>query len=229
MAKLNKNEALVSLRVLDGLELSPDYPDIGFFEIDRRVFAEQYDSLSESELGSSRLSVQWFHRNPSIYTVLLSGDKAVGYCNTMPLREDVFESLMNGTLADGEISAQMIERFDRAGPYRVFCCGVAILEDYRLGGLALRMMLAAIVSKYRTLAERGCWISDLAAVAWTEEGRALCEGLGLQLVRAHQAHGDVYHARVVNVIGSPRRSVLSRLARTYKDRGLIPARECHQL
>jgi hypothetical protein len=217
MAKLNKNDLLASLRVLDGSELSPGYKDIGFFEVDRRVFAKQYDTLSEYELGSSRLSMQWFQRNPSIYTVLMSGDKVVGYCNIMPLCEGAFESLMNGALADGEISAQMIERFDFAGPYRVYCCGVAILGEYRLGGLALRMMLTAIVSKYRALAARGCWISDLSAVAWNEQGRALCEGLGLQLVRAHEAHGDVYHARVASEASSPRRSVLRRLARTYEN------------
>lgn len=210
-------KSLSSLRAVDGTELPLEYPDIGFFDIDRRVFADQYAVLSPSELGSETLSRQWFERNPSIYTVLMSGDNVVGYCNTMPLRESGFDALMAGTLADGEITVEMIERFDHPGSYRLFCCGVAILEEYRFGGVALRLLLSALYAKFQRLAEQGCCISDIAAVAWTEQGSSLCQGLGLTFVRAHGAHGDVYHTSLLSASEVGRGSVLRRLARTYQD------------
>ena len=61
-----------SLRAIEGAELPADYPDIGFFEVDRRVFAHHYKTLTPNELGSSNLSIEWYRRNPLIYTVLLS-------------------------------------------------------------------------------------------------------------------------------------------------------------
>jgi hypothetical protein len=150
----------------------------------------------------------------------MSEEKVVGYCNVMPLRESAFESLKNGTLADGEITAEMIETFDCPGSYKVFCCGVAILEEYRCGGLALRMMLSALLRKFQALAKRGGRISEIAAVAWTGEGRALCEGLGLQLLCPHDAHGDVYCARLLDPTDTQRGAVLRRLAGVYKTQKL---------
>jgi len=205
--------------VIDGSELSPSYHDIGFFDIDRRVFREQYSSLSEVELGSSRLSLAWYQRNPSIYTVLLAGDQVVGYCNTMPLKEAAFNALVRGELGDGEIEPDMIELFDAPGNYRVFCCGIAILEEYRSRGLALRTLLMTLFHKFAALADSGCWISEIAAVAWTADGRELCEGCGLRRVSSHEAYGDVYYAKVGEELASRRETLSRRLGLMYQRRG----------
>ena len=71
-------------RTIDGSELPAECADVGFFDIDRQVFAEQYVTLSQIELGTQFLSKKWYSRNPSIYTVLMSGEDIVGYHNTIP-------------------------------------------------------------------------------------------------------------------------------------------------
>lgn len=209
------------LRAIDGAELPADYGDIGFFDVDRAVFPEQYETLSEEELGSSILSSEWYRRNPHIYTVLMAGDRVVGYCNAMPLRKEAFDSMMEGRIADGEISPEMIEPLDRPGEYYVFCCGVAILPEYRRQGMALRLLLSALSAKWSSFAERGCLIAEIAGVAWTDDGRAMCEGFGMRLLRRHEAFGDVYHARIKDALTSSRRSPLRRLGELYVSRGLI--------
>jgi hypothetical protein len=209
------------LRAIDGADLPADYPDIGFFEVDRKVFPEQYKTLSADELGSSRVSVEWYRRNPHIYTVLLLDDTVVGYCNVMPLREDAFRAIIDGKLPDGKIVAEMIETLDRPGRYRLFCCGVAILERCRFRGLGLRTLVAALYRKWDALADRGCFISEIAGVAWSDDGRAMCEGFGLHLLRRHEAFGDVYHADVAKAVGGGRRTPVSRLRELYLSRGLM--------
>jgi hypothetical protein len=209
------------LRAIDGADLPADYPDIGFFEVDRKVFPDQYETLSAQELGSSRLSLEWYRRNPHIYTVLLSGDTVVGYCNAMPLREDAFHAMLEGKLADGKIEAEMIETLERPGRYRLFCCGVAILEQYRHRGVALRTLLSALYRTWSASADRGCVISEIAGVAWSEDGRAMCEGFGLQLLRRHEAFGDVYHTTVADAVENGRRTPVRRLGELYLSRGLM--------
>jgi len=209
------------LRAIDGAELPSGYPDIGFFEVDRKVFQKQYETLSADELGSSVLSAEWYRRNPHIYTVLLSGDTVVGYCNAMPLREDAFRAILVGKLADGEIMPDMIETLDRPGSYRLFCCGVAILKECRHRGMALRTLLSALYRKWEALADRGCVITELAGVAWSEDGRSMCEGFGLRPLRRHEAFGDVYHGVVADALASGRRCHLRRLGELYLSRGLI--------
>jgi hypothetical protein len=209
------------LHAIDGAELSPDYPDIGFFRVDRRVFPDEYKELTENELGSSSLSREWYARNPSIYTVLLSGSEVVGYCNLMPLEDAVYQQILDGSLTDGQISPRMVRSFDRPGAYKVFCCGVGIVEEYRRGGSGLRDLLRGVWRRWAELADRGCYVSELAGVAWSEDGRALCEGLRLHHLRKHSRYGDVYCARTVDGARIPSGSILRRLYELYRTKGIL--------
>jgi hypothetical protein len=209
------------LRAIDGAELPPDYADIGFFSVDRRVFPAEYRDLTENELGSSSLSREWYARNPSIYTVLLCGNEVVGYCNLMPLEEAAYQQILDGTLADGQISPDMVRAFDRPGQYKVFCCGVGIVEEYRRKGAGLRALLRGVWDRWSALAERGCYLSELAAVAWTESGRELCEGLRLHHICKHALYGDVYRTRIIDGGRLPAGPMLRRLHELYRAKGIL--------
>ena len=190
MNRTSRSQPTSSLRAIDGSELPSNFPDIGFFDVDRRVFRAEYETLTASELGSTILSRAWYVRNPSIYSILLCGDEVVGYCNFMPLEEVAYQQILAGELADGEISPDMVRSFDSPGPYKVFCCGIAVVEEYRRGGIGLRVLLREVWKKWVSLADCGCYLSDLAGVAWSNDGRALCEGLQLQRIRRHESYGE---------------------------------------
>jgi hypothetical protein len=221
MSQCSCSHPISPLRVIDGAELPTDFADIGFFEVDRRVFPGEYEELTENELGSSSLSRAWYARNPSIYTVLLCGSEVVGYCNLMPLEDAAYEQILAGALADGAIAPDMVRPFDKPGPYKVFCCGVGIVEEYRRKGSGLRALLRGVWRRWAALAERGCYISELAGVAWSEEGRALCEGLRLHHIRKHALYGDVYRTRIVDGEGLPPGSLLRRLYELYRASGIL--------
>ncbi len=209
------------LRTIDGAELPPGYPDIGFFEVDRRVFPREYEALTENELGSSALSREWYARNPSMYTVLLAGDEVVGYCNLMPLEDAAYQQILAGTLADGEILPDMVRPFDRPGPYKAFCCGVGIVEGYRRNGTGLRALLRGVWRRWVARAECGCYLSELAGVAWSDDGRQLCERLWLHRVGKHGSYGDVYCAKIAQSDRLPAGSMLRRLYELYRAKGIL--------
>ena len=135
-------------RTIDGSELPAECADVGFFDIDRQVFAEQYVTLSQIELGTQFLSKKWYSRNPSIYTVFMSGEQVVGYCNTMPVAEEYFESLMAGSLSDGEILPESVCAFLGSDELAIYLCGIAILPAHQNSPAAFLTLLRGVQQKF---------------------------------------------------------------------------------
>lgn len=180
--------------VLDGDELPDNYPDIGFFEIDRIIFKEEYQYLGDRELGSLSLSRSWYQRNRAIYTVLMQEDRAVGYINILPVTVQCFEDLRDGTRTEGEIEPQEVLPFFDACTVHLYIAGLAILPDCRKNGTALRALLRKAVAKYSSLHQRGIVIGDLGAVAWSSEGERFCEKLGLTRVQRDSRLGPAFRS-----------------------------------
>ena len=171
-----------------------DYHDIGFFEIDRVVFANEYLDLSPKELGSNHLSKRWFLVNPSIYTVLWSGSKAVGYCNIMPVRDACFNNLMSGRMSEGEISEEDILRFNPGIACSLYICGIAILPEYRKDARGLISLLAGVRRKFLALQQIRCTVTSVGAVAWSDEGKRIAKLFGLHPVGVACPSGTVYRS-----------------------------------
>jgi hypothetical protein len=190
---------------IDGAELPSDYGDIGFFDIDREVFASQYQKLSISELGARSLSTEWYARNPSIYTLLMSAGQVVGYCNTMPVTPECFDALMAGTIKDGEIPADAVCAFHESFALSVYICGFAIRPSHQVSAAAVIALLRGVRIKFQKLRNSGVRIREVGAVAWSEGGRRLADIFGLSPRLRVPELGVVYRGKPNRYFGYPER------------------------
>jgi|GEM_PF-6183949 len=180
---------------IDGSDLPSDYSDIGFFDIDRQVFPSQYQSLSAYKLGHRALSTEWYGRNPSIYTVLVRAGHAVGYCNAMPVATECFNALMTGELGDGEIPANSVCTFREPRAVPIYICGLAILPQHQRSPCALIALLRGIRGKFNKLRVNGTEVSEVGAVAWSNNGERLATIFGLSQVGVDPQLGTFYRGR----------------------------------
>jgi hypothetical protein len=180
---------------IDGTDLPTDYPDIGFFDIDRLVFASQYQSLSACELGHRGLSSEWYARNPSIYTVLMHANQVVGYCNTLPLTTQCFDALMTGRFGDGQIPGTAVCTFHESYAIPVYICGLAIVPSHQTSPHALLALLRGIRVKFQKLRQMGTQVREVGAVAWSHDGQRLATIFGLSQASATCGLGTIYRGK----------------------------------
>jgi hypothetical protein len=182
------NDPTAPLSVIDGAELDAALR-IETDRVDQGVFGPLH---AGDDFGNPALYQTWFQRNPSIYSFLLSGTTLVGYGNAMPLTDAAFSEVLAGTMSDGLIQPEMIRRYDEPGDYKLYLCSLAILPDFRNRAIGVWSLYTAFQRKVESLRGRGINIVQLAAVVWTDEGRAICRGFGMQFHRRHVRHGEVY-------------------------------------
>lgn len=180
---------------IDGADLPRDYPDIGFFDIDREVFAAHYQNLSPSELGSGSLSRAWYAQNPSIYTLLMHAGNVVGYCNIMPVTQECFEALMAGVLNDGDIPASSVCSFSNRNGLFLYICGIAIMPSHQGSPAALLTLLRGVRKKFWDLQLAGVLIREVGAIAWNDIGGRVATLWGLSPTAAPCALGVVYRGQ----------------------------------
>lgn len=189
---------------IDGAELPTDYSDIGFFEIDRQVFASQYQTLSLSELGHRELSQQWYAKNPSIYTLVMYAGQVVGYCNTMAVTKECFDALMSGSLGDGEITASSVYSFREPCELYLYICGFAIVPSHQNSPRALLALLRGLRRKFETLRQLGTRVCEVGAIAWSDDGKRLAKLLGLSPTSISSELGVVYRGKPSKYFGEAR-------------------------
>jgi hypothetical protein len=189
---------------IDGAELPADYPDIGFFDIDRNVFASHYQTLSPSELGRRALSQQWHAKNPSIYTLLVNDEHVVGYCNSMPLNKECFDAVMSGNLRDGEIPVSSVCSFREPHDLYLYICGIAIMPSHQNSPSALLTLLRGIRRKFKYFKQLGTRICEVGAIAWSDDGTRLANIFGLAPTSTSSELGIVYRGKPNKYFGGAR-------------------------
>ncbi len=186
-------------------------------KVDQAVFREG----DEQSFGCFERSQTWFHKNPQIYSLLLNGSQLVGYSNVMPLEDEAWDLVIKGGLQDGLVPADAIRRYELPGMYRVYICCFAILNDVRHFPSAFGTLYDLVFEKFFRLADSDIFISEIAANAWTAEGRSLCKSFGMSYVCPHCKHGEVYQSTIIPPkTVSPSRKLRLLLDR-YKEMGLV--------
>lgn len=209
-------------QVVQGWDFAPDELRLEeLFAIDEVA----YGPLDADAQSTAERSRAWFARNPGIYTLLLSGSRAVGYCNVMPLEDEAMDAVLAGRLNDGEITPDMIRTYEVPGPYRLYVCSLAILPAHRRGPGAFRSLYDGFFEKLLSLARDGLYVTDLACNAWTADGRSLARSFGMRYRGAHARQGEIHHCTVVPPGTSHRVLQIERLAEAYSRLGLTTAAE----
>jgi hypothetical protein len=105
----------------------------------------------------------------------------------MPLKEEIFNQLLDGKVHDNEIKADDIVSYkDKVGHIDLYIMSIAINPSFQIQHLGLRdlgfeklfnSLTEKLIEHYRTT---GIKVKRIAAVGWTEKGKRMCKLLGLE-------------------------------------------------
>lgn len=153
---------------------------------------ENIVGLDETSEGDISQWVQIAENNPDGYAFIVTpGEEIVGYWHFEALQNDFFKKALSGELEESEISIDKTRFLCTPGEYDIYFIIFAVAKQYR-GFKANRMLLEAFLSRLEEFAEEGILVRNICANAFTLEGIGLCRSLGMQHVRSHRRHGEIY-------------------------------------
>ena len=161
------------------------------------------------------LSLEWIRINPDIYTFLYDRKNRdpAGYFNTMPVSDAMYQRIRRGEIADNEVSANDIVPFTAGQTVRIYLMSIAIAEKYRRWGdglmqLSYVQLLTGFIDKLRYHAKtRGIRATHFIAIAWTAEGRRMCEFFGMDQVGKDRFEDPIYELDIEALLKIDRRNV----------------------
>jgi hypothetical protein len=152
-------------------------------------------SYTPNERGELELCLSWYHKNPDIYTVLLDGDKVIGYINFLPVKPEVYEKMKAGKMTDKKLSANDIEKFE---PNKNHCClfmSVVLDENYRLSK-ALLVLMEGFYKKMKTFKQQNIQIKSVLADCVSKQGELYAIRQGFSYVK-HSDHNSVIYEKII--------------------------------
>jgi hypothetical protein len=153
---------------------------------------ENIVGLDETSEGDVSQWIQIAENNPDGYAFIITPqDEIVGYWHFEALQDELFEKAVRGELEECEITVDKTRVLCAPGEYNIYFIIFAIAKNYR-GFKANRMLLEAFLNRLEEFAEEGILIRKVCANAFTLEGIALCRSLGMQYIRSHRRHGEIY-------------------------------------
>ncbi len=133
------------------------------------------------------LSGRWLGINPDIYTLLMDQTHRVhGYLNAMPLKAEVFDEVLSGLRTDDNIKPTDIVTYTDGTEIDLYLMSIAIHPESRhlcegVDQSGLHRLMYGLIHRLEVLArEHRVFVKRLGAVGWTDEGRRLCEILGMR-------------------------------------------------
>ena len=142
----------------------------------------------------------WYEHNP--LTLLgardVSTGKLVGFINTLPVSDKLFENIREGYFDDTSFSTDDIMQYNVPGIYRLYISSFCIHPKYNGNINVFRFIYNAFIDMLITLAtEHEIFISEIVADGATEKGKSLCESLGMIKQSRSQHDTDVYHVSLI--------------------------------
>jgi hypothetical protein len=136
------------------------------------------------------LAENWADTNPDIYSFLSKDEKSkeiIGYINAMPLKDEIFHQLLEGTVHDNEIKPSDIVPFNGIKKeLNLYIMSIALKPSYQKTHLGLRdlgfeKLFSSLIEKLIEYYKRyQVKINCVAAIGWTEKGIQLCEMFGMK-------------------------------------------------
>lgn len=171
-----------------------------------RIDPEAYGSISHYSTTQipRGLSKRWIRINPDIYTFLFdrSKNEPAGYINAMPIDEETYKKIRNGTILDRDILPKNIMPFSQNESIKIYIMSIAIGENYRSIGDGLfhrsfvRLVSGFIEKIYYYTRQHQVKVTHFIAVAWTDDGIKMCGQLGMEKVGEDQFGDGVYEIEI---------------------------------
>lgn len=182
----------IDLTTKNGRDIDDDGEFLAILNATYRIDEACFGSLPEYAHAAipRGLSTTWIGINPDIYTFLIdrASGSVKGYINAMPVSDAALAKLKRGELRDKDITADDIQAMGPNATLNIYLMSVAISPGVRRAGddffsAPFEKLLYAFVRKLENaITQRNVRIREIVAVAWTPEGRRLCEMLGLEKI-----------------------------------------------
>lgn len=154
---------------------------------DRQVVGHH---LTEERQGTVPQWAPVFLNHPETWALLTRGPKnIIGYWHFAALNDEEFARLKCGELQESEITLDSVEALDTPGVYNLYFTLLGSLPDCPGGGARL---MNAFYNQLDTLSKQGVFFREICANVFTDDGRRICEGIGMERLCDHQDFGIVY-------------------------------------
>lgn len=151
--------------------------------INRALFGSG-STLSEDNVVTLLLS--WWEKNNEIFQVLVYNDAIVGYVSLIPLPLEIINGLMSDDIRVSQIRSEDVSSFKPGQPVNLYVWTVGLHPDYQ-EPLLLKRTLGRYISQgviglFEDFGKRGIEVQSAWTRSDTDDGQALSEGLGFEVV-----------------------------------------------
>jgi hypothetical protein len=150
-------------------------------------------------IASPTMTKTWYNYNP--LTLLgvrdISTRKLIGFINTLPISDDLYNKIVQGNFDDTIIDTCDIRQYDMPGPYKLYISSLCVHPKYN-STTAFMLIYSSFIDLLLTLAtEREVFITDIVADGATVKGATLCETIGMKKCADSIHNTNVYSAALI--------------------------------
>lgn len=187
-------DTLAALRLTEGQMIAR------LIEIDRATLPDLTVDLE----GTAEQWLPIFRAAPYAWRLLTLRDTIIGYWHYLSLDERHFAMAKAGTLREGHLHPDALVHLVNpasARAYKMFISMVALDPRWMRPEYATQLLLS-LVGEFEHLARLGFVFSEICAVAWTPEGRQLCEDARMNQIAQQSGVGPQDVAPIYHLTGA---------------------------
>jgi hypothetical protein len=170
---------IVAGRDLDEKHVRKIFMETGS-KIDEIIYPEEYQ---ETPITLER-AIEWFRIEKDIWSFIKNvyTNVMLGYINAIPVNNIVYNKFCSGELKESKISAADILDYDTCTSYNLLILSIAIKkkvldeETMLIKGRIAEMLIMSFIYKINQHNNGNNKLNKIAAFAWSDEGKKLCEG-----------------------------------------------------
>jgi hypothetical protein len=150
--------------------------------------------------GREKICQSWYKKNPNIYTLLFTqkSERLIGYINAMPLYDEYYQKIKNGTQIDTFINPKGICDYGLPGFYNLYFCSIAIKTAYCNDLSAFRILFNGFIKKIQDFAMQNIYFKEIVADSWTEKGDQMAKMLGMNYVKKTTHGSNIYSMSLIS-------------------------------
>lgn len=160
-------------------------------EIDKLVYNDSY-------IGDYYKCINWWKKNKFIYVMIqdIRTKKIIGYINSMPIDNILYNKIKNGEIIDVMIGEEDIETYDLPDIYNLYISSVALHPSYHNTG-AFKFLYDALMKLITELFKREIYFSRILADAVSPIGEKLCKYIGMNKCKESKHQSKIYEGMLI--------------------------------
>lgn len=165
------------ISILAGKQISLEHISQAI-QLDRIVYEDIYRLEADT-------CVDYWSKNQDIYIMAVDNmlRQVVGYINFSPIEKEMFSLLMSGCVVDTVITKKEILTYQSDKSYWAYFSSIAVHPEYRLSGIAKRMLFYWSNLIYQLATEKCIYFNGIIADAVSSDGEKLLSKIGFEVIK----------------------------------------------